>query len=119
RADPVSGPPGASDDPPRATTRSAAWPSSNEHQPTQNPGRRASSASNAWPPDATTTSAGATPTPVERPRRTAAAPVPGGRLLISPDATRSACCTGPLYEPGSPAFRAVPAVPDPEPGPRP
>ena len=87
----------ASFDAPRATTRSAAWPSSNAHQPTQNPGVRRSRAAKPSAPAATTTSAGATPTTVERPRRTAATAAPGGRLLTSPDATRSACRTGPRY----------------------
>ena len=38
-----------------------------------------------------------TPTTVERPRRTDATVEPAGRLLTSPDATRSACRTGPRY----------------------
>ena len=101
----------------RATTRSAAWPSSNEHHPTQNPGVKASSAVNASAPPATSTSAGTTPTTVVRPRRTEATPAPGGSCLTSPDATTSAWRTGTKvqgrYQAGTRPVRGTTAAHDP------
>ena len=47
RANTASGTVRASSDAPRADTRSAAWPSSNAHQPTQKPGASRSRAANA------------------------------------------------------------------------
>ncbi len=108
RANTTSGTVARSSEAPRATTRSTAWPELERAPPDPEAGAEGVEGGEGVGAGRHQHLAGSTPTTVERPRRTAAAPAPGGRRRAAgrDEVGVAHRLTVPA---GSPAIGAVPA----------